>query len=353
MERVVFLLLIFLGSVLVTIVINTVLLKFATNLGTRDTSLEIRWNPARKPSLGGITFFIIFLILVIVSLAANLIHERYYEIHLWGFLFCSFAGFLMGLADDAYNTKPLIKFLVQLACAIAFIVSNNYIKVFPCEWVNYLLTFLWVVGLMNSLNMLDNMDAITTTVSFTILGFIGIFQYLNGVDDTFYSIITVGMMGSFMGFLFHNWYPSKMFMGDSGSQFIGMLLAWLGVRYLWNATDIKGQFIPSKNILIPVLIFIVTISDTATVTINRLLKGQSPFVGGRDHTTHNLVFNGFSQRQVAILYFLLSVLGGLFAVYYVYGNADWNILSIVLSVLVVALIFGGLYSTTRLAKSQR
>jgi UDP-GlcNAc:undecaprenyl-phosphate GlcNAc-1-phosphate transferase len=353
MEKIFFLFSIFLGALVVTIVINTVLLKFAKNLGTRDTTLEIRWNPSRKPSLGGITFFIVFLILVIVSLAADLIHDRYYEIHLWGFLFCSLAGFLMGLADDAYNTRPFVKFLVQVACAVAFIISDNYIKVFPWQYMNYLFTFLWVVGLMNSLNMLDNMDAITTTVSFSILLFIGIFQYLNGVDDTFYSIITAGMMGSFLGFLYHNWYPSKMFMGDSGSQFIGMLLAWLGVRYLWNATDINGHFIQSKNILIPVLIFIVTISDTATVTINRLLKGQSPFVGGRDHTTHNLVFNGFSQRQVAVLYFLLSIMGGLFAVYYVYGNTEWNTFSITLSGLVIAFIFGGLYSSTRLANSQR
>ncbi|MCX7768346.1 MAG: undecaprenyl/decaprenyl-phosphate alpha-N-acetylglucosaminyl 1-phosphate transferase [Flavobacteriales bacterium] len=353
MEKIYLLGIIFFISCLLTVIFNTVLLKFATNLGTRDTSEEIRWNPARKPSLGGITFFLVFLILVIIALFSNMIKENYYEVHLWGFLYCAVAGFVMGLADDAYNTKPLIKFLVQVSCAIVFIISDNYIRVFPVETLNYITTFLWVVGLMNSLNMLDNMDAITATVSFVILLFISIFQILNLTDDDFYLLISVGMMGSFLGFLYHNWYPSKMFMGDSGSQFIGMLLAWLGVKFLWNATDVNGQFIQSKNILIPVLVFIVTISDTATVTINRLLKGQSPFVGGRDHTTHNLVFNGFSQRQVAILYLLISLFGGLFAIYFVYGNSSWNTFSIIVSMVVSLFIFLALYSTTRLKKSQR
>lgn len=353
MEKVLILLAAFILSLVITIVTNTLLLKFATNLGTRDEALQIRWNPLRKPSLGGITFFLVFLLLVIASLAANLIHEMYLTRHLWGFLFCALAGFLMGLADDAYNTRPLIKFLVQALCAGIFVISDNYIKVFSLEYINYLFTFLWVVGLMNSLNMLDNMDAITTIVSFSILFFIGLFQYLNQIEDGFYSLITVGMMGSFAGFLYHNWYPSKMFMGDSGSQFVGMLLAWLGVRYLWNATDIHGKFIQSKNVLIPVLVFIVTISDTATVTINRILKGKSPFVGGRDHTTHNLVFNGFSQRQVAVLYLLISIMGGVTAVVLVYGSRHWTSSHIAAGISLILLIFCGLYITTRLPRSQR
>ena len=142
-------------------------------------------------------------------------------------------------------------------------------------------------------------------------------------------------------------------MGDSGSQFIGMFLAWLGVRFLWNSVDIKGEFIQSKNFFIPILIYIVTISDTATVTINRILKGQSPFVGGKDHTTHNLVFNGFSERQVSLLFFLISLFGGIFSLFFIYGNKNWDSSSVLISGFVTVILFGLLYISTRLKKSKR
>jgi UDP-GlcNAc:undecaprenyl-phosphate GlcNAc-1-phosphate transferase len=94
-----------------------------------------------------------------------------------------------------------------------------------------------------------------------------------------------------------------MFMGDTGSQFLGMFLAYYGIKYLWNSSDFQGEHIPAKQFCTVMVAFILPILDTTFVTITRLMKRRSPFVGGKDHTTHHLSYLGLSDSQVAFLFF--------------------------------------------------
>jgi UDP-GlcNAc:undecaprenyl-phosphate/decaprenyl-phosphate GlcNAc-1-phosphate transferase len=300
----------FFAALVFSLLINSVFMRFARTLGMRDEQQTlIRWSSTAKPSLGGICFYILFL--ACFSLYGVLFPGQSAEAfrpELLGLLAATSLGFLMGLADDAYNTRPLLKFLVQLGCGAILIASGTCIDVFDSHAINVGLTLFWVVGMMNSINMLDNMDGITTSVSIAIV-IAGIMSILVvGPVDPVYMVLLVGTMAALTGFLFFNWNPSRMFMGDTGSQFLGVFLAFVGIRFFWNAPSLQGNWEPARQVVSAVIVFLVPIVDTTVVTISRIAKGRSPFVGGRDHTTHHLSYAGFSDGQVALIFIGLSLL---------------------------------------------
>ena len=344
------------------LVINTILLKFSKTLGIRDKeNTMIRWSNISKPALGGITFFMIFLVSTAcfgILFDHNELFKNGEIISLIGAL-C--LAFIMGLADDAYNTKPWLKFFIQITCGLILIFgslktgnNNNIISIFEIDFLNYLITILWVVGIMNSINMLDNMDGITTVTSIFIFLTALVFLAFQNSFQHYDFMIILGMMGALISFLFYNWSPSKMYMGDSGSQFIGLLLAIIGVKYFWNSTVFETQeLVPSKQIIIVCLIFILPISDTTSVFINRILRKQSPFIGGKDHTTHHLSFLGFSNTQIIFIFSGIAFLSSLIAIaLYRFGN-DWSNFKLLLYVIYVLAIFITLYISTQQHKDLR
>lgn len=297
-----------------------ILLKFATNLGVRNHSEGVvRWTSTTKPSLGGILFFVAFLLSIVFYLIVLSENVQFNNWQFLGMVISCVLGFVMGLADDAYNTKPMLKLLIQTLCGVVVIICGAHIQIFAYEWLNYMFTIFWFIGLMNSLNMLDNMDGITSSVSAVASISMLVFSYITSTLFEYDSILIIGVLASLLAFLVYNWHPAKMYMGDSGSQFLGAFMAAASIKVLWNVHPDPSGFVQTWFfILLPVSFFIVTISDTATVSINRLARKKSPFVGGKDHTTHHLVYGGFKQRSVAILYIFISVLSSLagFSIYY-------------------------------------
>lgn len=283
------------ASFVLSVLINSILLKFSQTLGVRPNNqqAQVRWNPNTKPSLGGISFFVLFLItFIILEFINNMLPLHFSTLKIMGiFVVCTIA-FLMGLADDAYNTQPLLKFITQLSCGFVLYFTETKIKIFANEGFNLAFTLFWVIGIMNSINMLDNMDGITTTVSIAILLFIIILNINLKTILSPLPILTLGLIGALLGFLVFNFHPSKMFMGDTGSQFLGCFLAIVGIEYCWNSSFLTGNNWFESNavtlgFITTALVFILPLTDTITVTINRLLRGSSPFVGGKDHTTHH------------------------------------------------------------------
>lgn len=338
----------FMLTLFFTVLLNKILLKFSTNLGVRDqSSIQIRWTSTTKPSLGGVAFFVFFLFsfLIYQSFFGNKSNGNTFEY--MSFVSVCSVAFLMGLADDAYNTRPWLKFSIQLFCAAIFILSGNYIKTFPNEYVNYFMTILWVIGLMNSINMLDNMDAVTTSVSWGIIAVIIVLNMLSPNTSAFYLIISIGVLGSLTGFFYHNWHPSKMFMGDSGSQFLGILLAWLGIKFFWNGLDFYDRPIQMKQFLMAGMMFIGPIADTSTVTINRILRGVSPFTGGRDHTTHALVYNGREQRHVPLIFLGITMLSGALVLFLIHFVSEWNHWYSAAGILYIFIVILALFLTTK------
>lgn len=301
----------FLCSVLFSFLINRLFLKFARTMGTKNNSegTIIRWGITSKPAMGGISFYILFL----ASVASYSIFFTpqetavNYNSHFIGLLLSMALGFLVGLADDAYNTKPWLKLTIQVACSVVLILTGIYIRIFESSIINYALTVLWVVGIMNSINMLDNMDGITSVVAISIVVSIIIMICMEGDYNNIHLIILCGVLGSLFGFLYFNWHPSRMYMGDTGSQFLGIFLSSMGILYFWNDFyHPKQPVIVSRQFLIPLLAFILPIIDTTIVVIKRIARGQSPFIGGKDHTTHSLAYLGLTDRQVAVVFSVVS-----------------------------------------------
>ncbi|MDD3875814.1 MAG: MraY family glycosyltransferase [Bacteroidales bacterium] len=292
-------------------------MRFSKTLGIRgEGTVTARWSSTSKPALGGITFFIITLLsLIMVNFFIDNI--SFSNLKLLGVFMAMIVAFLTGFFDDAFDTKPLIKFLAQLLCGLILVLTGNYIKIFDSNLINYLLTVFWVVAIMNSVNMLDNMDAITTIVSIVIILFVMLLFVTVGRFNSFDFFIFICLLGSLFSFLFFNWHPSKMYMGDTGSQFLGFILAALAITYIWNGKDYYGVHTLPKQFFTVILVFSLPIIDTTTVFIKRISKGKSPFVGGRDHTTHHLSYIGLSDRQVAYVYAFIALISAALA-YYIY-----------------------------------
>lgn len=315
------------AALIASLVLNKIFLRFTTNLGTRSSG-EVRFASTSKPSVGGFTFYISFLLCFIsitLLFPSLLISQTKYTT---GVFAATSLGFMLGFADDAYNTNPILKFSGQIACGLILVFSDLYIPIFPSGVqsgfaLNSVITVIWVVAIMNSLNMLDNMDAITTTVSLCILG-CGLYVLsTNNFQDIFTTLIIVGVMATLIGFLFFNWHPAKMYMGDTGSQFIGVLLAALAIKLFWNFRDPGSNAVQLKQFIIPLLAFIMPIIDTTTVFIRRIARKQSPFIGGADHTTHHLAYLGVSVRMVAVIFATINLLS-ILIIHFLISKIEWT-----------------------------
>jgi len=332
-----------------SLLINYILLRFAQTLGIRgNDSNQVRWNPKEKPSVGGISFYVIFLFAFIFILLFP--HKNLgFNIQVVGILVACTMAFIMGLADDAFNTQPLLKFLTQVVCALVIIFSGHSIIIFQNQFLNYILTVLWVVGLMNSINMLDNMDGITSIVSMLICLFM-VAVNVSSLNITSYSnILNLGVLGAICGFLVYNFHPSKIFMGDSGSQFLGVFLAIMGIDNCWtNPNTFSVSNLPIAKIVIALLVFVLPLTDTITVVINRLRVGNSPFIGGKDHTTHHLFFKGITEKRIAILFFTVGLVAASLAYLLIF---HFSLQLLYFSIFYISLVFVTLYLNTVIKKS--
>lgn len=336
----IFLVFYFFIAVALSLAINYLLLKFSFNLGSRDnyTFKQVRWSSHVKPAIGGISFFIVFLLSWGIFGLISKTNVEIPTLQIIGIVAACSIGFLAGLYDDAFNTNPLIKFLMQLACGIILVACGIKIDISNYELVNIFFTLVWVVGLMNSINMLDNMDGVTATISGLIIGGIMLVMvFTQNIASDFYILILVGVLGALVGFLRFNWSPSKIYMGDTGSQFLGVFLASVSIIFLWQFNDGNQGLLQVKPFVLPALFFIVPIIDTTTVTIRRLLSGGSPFVGGKDHITHHLAYLGLKEKQIVFILAFTTLLSFPVALFFLRNN--WNFYMSFASLAYVVVLF--------------
>ena len=344
----------FFGIIIFSLLINSIMLKFVKTLGTKNQKEDAqRWSNDTKPAIGGIGFFLLFLISFCCYFIFFDAKEIFKNKEVLGIMVSAGMAFLMGLTDDAYNTQPLLKLFVQILCGLALIFTGNYITIFENEFINYSITIVWVIGIMNSINMLDNMDAITTVVSICIIVTSLVYMVFHQMTNSIYFVILIGILASLIGFLFFNWYPSKIYMGDTGSQFLGIILAIVGIKFFWNGQDAEGNEIISKQIISVLIIFILPITDTTVVVLNRLRKGQSPFIGGKDHTTHHLSYQGLSDSQVAFSFAGISMFS--LAIWYFLNKyiENWNRMHTGIFFLYVAIVFSMMLYFTMIKKNKK
>jgi UDP-GlcNAc:undecaprenyl-phosphate/decaprenyl-phosphate GlcNAc-1-phosphate transferase len=336
------------ASACFSFLLNQLMYMYSRNLGAQYKGQNVvRWASTTKPTVGGFSFYVTFLLAGIVFLLTQ-DHDAVQEREFLVALAVVTLGFLVGLHDDAYETKPLVKFFGQVGCALILIAFGLGINIFGFWPVDHFLTLFWVVGIMNSINLLDNMDGVTGTVALTIVGstILRITLLDNGPSMNPFLFTLIASCGAFIGFLMLNLKPSKIYMGDTGSQFLGAMLAVIGIKFFWNF-EVDGRSVSwATKAIVPVMIFLVPIMDTTFVTVARLMRGQSPFVGGRDHLTHHMTYLGVADKFVPFVLGLISLGSGLLAVFGLRYLLTWSIWQTALFVgfiLVVFVIFFRLY----------
>jgi len=310
----------------VSFLINKLLLSFSKTLGSREKETkQVRWASTSKPSLGGFSFYALFIgsLTVIGLLGIDFLFIT--KIQIIGIFIATTIGFFVGFADDSYNTNPALKFIGQVLCSIILFFTDVQIHIlegYPI--VNFLFTLLWVAGLMNSVNMLDNMDGITSSSSALIIVGLLVFLGFRFIQDNAIQLILISVLGALVGFLFYNWFPAKMYMGDTGSQFLGIFLSAFSIILIWNEREIGGNLFQVRQFMLPLILFIVPLTDTITVSIRRIMRGQSPFIGGKDHTTHHLVYFGLKERAVAFVVIFVSIISILIVGILAFNPTIWS-----------------------------
>ena len=255
-----------------------------------------RWNSHPTPTLGGIGMFAAFA--VAVAFAGGVTPETLPVLGGAGIMF------LLGLYDDYRELSPPAKLLGQILAAAVVIFFNYQIAFFKFDLLNILLTFVWLVGITNALNLLDNMDGLAGGIALIVALFLAYFFLRAGRQPPFV-VLALALAGGILGLLVFNSPPASIFMGDSGSLFLGFTLASLAVARKTSASNVLAV------IAIPALLFLLPILDTTLVTITRIMRGQSPAQGGRDHTSHRLIAFGLTERQAVLALYAVAFLSGL------------------------------------------
>ena len=219
-----------------------------------------------------------------------------------------FAGatclFVAGLWDDARPLAPRTKLLAQLAAATLAIVSGATFPLGPgLEWLAVPLTLLWFVGLCNAFNLIDNMDGMLPGVAAAAAVFVGFFAF--ATDRTGTGLFAWAVAGGCLGFLRHNLPPARILLGDSGSMFLGFLLAGLAIGDSW-----RGMTHVGLTVLAPAMLLAVPIFNATFVTVTRKLRGVPVSRGKADHINYRLLAHGLSHGRALATVYALSVVAG-------------------------------------------
>ncbi|MBI3087356.1 MAG: hypothetical protein HYY91_00495 [Candidatus Omnitrophica bacterium] len=280
-------------------VLTPVVRSMAVRLGWVARPMEDRWGRRVVARLGGAAMF--------VGIAAATLAWVPLDRPVIGLLAGTALVFLLGLADDLRRLTPYAKLMAQLLVGCLVVSSGVRIDLPQWPWVAIPLSILWFVLIMNAFNLLDNMDGLAAGVGAIAAGFCAFHAAL--AQQWTVALLAVILVGACAGFLRFNFPPAKIFMGDSGSHVLGLNLAGLALLGSWHhSTQLLSV------LAVPALVLAVPIFDTCFVTIQRLLHGQHPFTGGRDHVSHRLAVLGLSTRQAVFALYTVSTLLGLLSV---------------------------------------
>jgi len=305
--------------------------KVAVELNFIDKPEERKFHKTPTALMGGLSIFIgfIFVFFLTFFICSNLIPPLKQSLY---FFIGLFLVVVLGLWDDKNGMTPHYKFSIQFIVTLIFIIGSGYTKLIGPWFITVPILILWMVGLMNALNFLDNMDGITAGLA-TILG-LGYFALGIVTRNHFISLMSAIFMGSTFGFLLHNFHPAKIFLGDAGSMLIGYMLSVLGIVLL---TELPKDF----SMFLPVLLLSYAIFDISLVSFTRKRDGRRVLQGGKDHSTHRIGTATGSVRVTAIMVYLINIVMVLITFIVFKTSNQWVILITTILFALVFVFFGG------------
>jgi UDP-GlcNAc:undecaprenyl-phosphate/decaprenyl-phosphate GlcNAc-1-phosphate transferase len=282
----------FLATLAASCGLTYLLVRWSFRLRLVEQPRVDRWHRRPTPNTGGLA------ILAAAAAAYCLFAPGQYLLIAVAAAFVSVLGFL----DDRVQLKPLLKFGGQSVAVVAVIAGGLVFHATPWNWVNIAITFLWIAGITNAFNLIDNMDGLCAGVAVIICASRLAFALKSG--DARAALLMAIMAGSIFGFLIFNYKPARIFLGDCGSMFIGFSLGALAIT-----GPVPHTRVFASTLFYPALTFLYPIFDTTLVSVLRRCAGRSISVGGRDHSSHRLVSLGLTERRAVWLLWGLAALG--------------------------------------------
>ena len=307
-RQVLFMIFAFIVSFAFTFATTPLVRRFAFKIGAIDIPKDNRrMHKKPTPRIGGLAIIFGFTVATLCFAQPSR--------QLYGTLAGAAIIAVMGVIDDCKNLPAKLKFVIQIIAALVVVfagdikidvftnpnfLSDNPYWVLP-EWLSVTLTVIWIVFITNAVNFIDGLDGLAAGVS-AIMSISLVFISIR-VGEYSIAILGIALMGSCFGFLPFNFNPAKIFMGDTGSTFLGFMLATLSIQGVFKSYAVI-------SFAVPLLILGLPLFDALFAMIRRILRGQSPLTADRGHLHHRLVDMGFSQKQtVFILYAISGVLG--------------------------------------------
>lgn len=294
--------LVVLAAFVIAFLLTPLAIKAAFKLGAIDKPDQRKVHHQAMPRLGGLAIFVAFLIAALLGSWGN---PAFYGILAGGVII-----FLVGMLDDIYQLSPWVKLAGQcLAAAVAMyfgvivhFVTNPFDGLLALGYLSLPLTFLWIVGVTNAINLIDGLDGLAGGVSAIAGATMGIVALLHG--QTAVAMTAFILVAAIAGFLPYNFHPARTFMGDGGSNFLGFVLACLAVMGTAKSAAVISLFVPIVILGIPIF-------DTFFAIIRRMLKRAPIFMPDKDHLHHRLMALGLSHRRsVLIIYGISAFFGG-------------------------------------------
>lgn len=290
---------------ILSLILTPIVRRIALKNGFISYPRTDRWHKYPTALLGGIS---IYMASVIFAFSFGLINKDS-----WGLFLGATFLFIVGLIDDKFHITPYTKLLAQILAGCIAIISGVIIGLKVNIFLLVPLTLLWILVITNAFNLLDNIDGLAA-------GIAAVSSLMLFFSSTIFSNNPLGafaivLSGAAIGFLPYNFNPAKIFMGDSGSMFLGYSIAVISIA--GTARSISNLLI---TMFVPVLILSVPIFDTVFVMTIRRLQGRGIFEGGKDHTSHHLVTLGISQKRTVILFYAISIIFGSIGILYLKLN---------------------------------
>jgi UDP-GlcNAc:undecaprenyl-phosphate GlcNAc-1-phosphate transferase len=289
-----------------------------------------RWHDQATPSFGGVGIFLGLIAGLGAALAVGVVDS---SSELFGVAAGCTILFLAGLADDLFDLAPVMKLAAQFAAAGIVLASGLTVEVVDSEVLGTAIGLVWLVGITNAFNLLDNMDGLAATLAVVACATFAV-DSIAREPESLATVLALGLGFACAAFLPFNLRPKRraaIFMGDSGSQVIGFGLACLALASSWTAAGAT-----LATVLLPLLVLAIPILDTTLVTVRRVLERRPIAQGGKDHSSHRLVYYGLSEQQAVAALALLATLLGLTALAYnVLDNARITAFGVLVSFVVL------------------
>lgn len=319
----------FVIAFLTTVIVTPLIIKITTKYKIVDEPNHRKIHQGCKPSMGGLAVFI--------GAAAGFLYLQPVDPHMNGIIIGAIIMLITGILDDIFNLKPIYKLFGQTTAAIVVVASGlvidkltiPFVGTIYFDYFGIIITILWIVGASNAINLIDGLDGLAAGISAIALTSILVMAMFDG--SIIVAMLTVILIGSCTGFLFFNFHPAKIFMGDTGALFLGYAIAIVSMLGLFKN-------VAFFSFIVPIVVIGIPIFDTTLAIIRRLVNKKGIAVADKEHIHYRLMKMGYSHKTTVLILYAFSFLFGCAAIIFNSATMLTSFVVFIIMILAIQLI---------------